>query len=533
MYITRPANDDFKKIINPRRGSLKSVPLLTAHAAEDQQDRLFHLFGLDNLIGCTTAEMRRRPVPHCFKSEQTKAITDLYLSRGPEVLERFIRQIRAPLQPLNKQSRLGWPYFKRPESKRNTLLPAFENLEVRGAAETLNGCFIILNVRLQAESFKKKRAMMFIHDDGTVYADDITGEDRKVESMTGATRFASRTRLVFNMPFANLYKQCLDTAIHHVELSYPVFHHNMYAQTGTLSITGSTLFFDVKHFERHTASIARARAVLIGGLYGDIVAEFNRAAFLCPSDTWKTAHFLWPDRAAGWSDQFASGDSAVAPLQKEVFACLYMEVAEKILGIPKNASLDWVLQGGDARMTIRNYGDDNSLNGDPVVLKEAFHLMKGYLEVEEEIPPKFLGFLWTQDGWRLGTESYLTKTYLNERAPYTPFRKYPLFGWVEKRNVYRKYGIAQLEGEVFPMEDHLLGANGHPWSEIIIKAQKEALMAGSEAGTYTSPAWLLDKDYLMTSEEKVASGLYEGLYPEETRTMIQHLLGKEWRALLP
>jgi hypothetical protein len=289
----------------------------------------------------------------------------------------------------------------------------------------------------------------------------------------------------------------------------------------------------VKHFERHTASIARARASLIGGLYGDIVAEFTKAAFLCPSDTWKTAHFLWPDRDAGWSDQFASGDSAVAPLQKEIFACLYMEIAERLLRIPKNASLDWVLQGGDERFTIRNYGDDNSLNGDPGLLKEAFSFLKDYLEVEEEVPPKFLGFLWTENGWRLGVESYLTKTYLNERAPYTPFRKYPLFGWVEKRAIYSRYGVAQLEGEVFPMENHLLSANGHPWSEILVKAQKEALIAGSEAGTYSSPAWLLDKDYMMTADEKVASGMYEGLYPEETRTMIQHLLGKEWRAVLP
>jgi hypothetical protein len=397
----------------------------------------------------------------------------------------------------------------------------------------LDGCFIILNVRLQAESVKKKRKMMFVHDDGQVYEAEITAEDRKVVTPTGATRIASRTRNVFNMPFANLYKQVLDTAIHNVLLSHSVFHHNMYAETGTLGIRGATLFFDVKHFERHTASIARARALLIGGLYGDIVAEFTKAAFLCPSDTWKTAHFLWPDRDAGWSDQFASGDSAVAPLQKEIFACLYMEIAERLLRIPKNASLDWVLQGGDERFTIRNYGDDNSLNGDPGLLKEAFSFLKDYLEVEEEVPPKFLGFLWTENGWRLGVESYLTKTYLNERAPYTPFRKYPLFGWVEKRAIYSRYGVAQLEGEVFPMENHLLSANGHPWSEILVKAQKEALIAGSEAGTYSSPAWLLDKDYMMTADEKVASGMYEGLYPEETRTMIQHLLGKEWRAVLP
>jgi hypothetical protein len=533
MYITRPAGSEFRSLINPRRGSIKSVPLLSWTAAENQADTLFERFGLEQYVGCTTAEMRRRPVPHVFKLEHTKALTDLYVSRGPEVLARILHQIKPPLQPLNKVSRLGWPFFSHPDSKRATLLPAFQKLEEEGAKAALDGCFIILNVRLQAESVKKKRTMMFVRDDGTVYEDDVLQEDRKVETGSGRTRVGSRTRLVFNMPYANLYKQVLDTAIHSVLLSYPAFHHNMYSATGTLPVQGDILFFDVKHFERHTAAIARARAQIIGGLYSDIVTEFTRAPFLCPTDTWKGAQFLWPDRAAGWSDQFASGDSAVAPLQKEVFACLYMEVAERVLGIERGNSLNWVLQGGDSRITIRNYGDDNSLSGDKGALREAFSLIKTFLEAEEEDPPKFLGFLWTTSGWRLGVESYITKTYLNERAPYTTFRKYPCFGWTEKRSVYRKYGVAALEGEVFPMENHLLAASGHPWSEVLINSQKESMLAGTEAGSYSTPNFLLDKDYLMTNEEKISSGLYEGLYPEETRDMIRRLLGTEWRAFLP
>jgi hypothetical protein len=209
-----------------------------------------------------------------------------------------------------------------------------------------------------------------------------------------------------------------------------------------------------------------------------------------------------------------------------------MEIAERLLGVPKGASLDWVFQGGDDRLTIRNYGDDNSLSGDPGVLREVFSFLAEYLEVEKEDPPKFLGFLWTDSGWRLGVESYLSKTYLNERAPHSTFRKYPLFGWVEKRKIYARHGVAQLEGEVFPLENHYMETNGHPWSEVLINAHKESLIAGSEAGTYSSPAWLLDKDWMMTSEEKVASGLFEGMYPEETRPMIKRLLGAEWRTLL-
>jgi hypothetical protein len=481
--------------------------------------------------------MQSRPVPHLFRVEQTAAITSLYERRGPAVLERLLRSIKAPTQPLNKTSRLGWPFLRHVdpdvnETKRDVLMPFFQRIEQLGAAEALEGCFIVMNVRLQAEAKAKVRSMLFVNDQGNVYEKEVNEKARVVETPFNTKRVASRTRLVFNMPCANLYKQVLDTAIHNALLTYPAFHHNMYAVTGLLPVRGDILFFDVKHFERHTASIARRRAELIGGLYGEIVHEFNRAAFLCPSDTWDSAHYLWPDRAAGWSDQFASGDSAVAPLQKEIFICLYQEVAEKILRVPKSASMDWVFQGGDERITIRNYGDDNALSGDGGALEEAFHLLKEYLEVEKEDPPKFLGFLYTKDGWRLGVESYLTKTYLNERKPYSGFRKYPLFGWVEKRNVYRQYGVAQLDGEVFPLENKKLEENGHPWSRILLQAQKEAVLASTSGGIYKNPAWLLDKDYQMDADEKLESGLFEGIFPQETKPMIDRLLGPQWKGAL-
>jgi hypothetical protein len=500
----------------------------------DVMEQMFTHFKLEQYIGCVTGEMHKRPVPHAFKTEETQALVSLYERRAPAILERILTQIKPPLQPLNKQSRLGFPFFTRPDSKRTTLLPYFSKLEELGPEELLEKAFIIMNVRLQAESRRKKRDMLFLADDGTVYNQEVTEKDRTIKILKGEyEKVASRTRLVFNMPAPNLYKQVLDSAIHAVLLEHPAFGHNMYASTGTLPVRGATLCFDVKHFERHTASISRARAKLIGGLYGRIVDCFTKAPFLCPSDTWKSYHMLWPDRAAGWSEQFASGDSAVAPLQKEVFLALYMEVAERILGIPATQSMDFVLQGGDERLTIRNYGDDNSLSGDRHVLDETFSLMKEYLHVEKEDPEKFLGFLWTQDGWRLGVNSYLEKTYLNERAPFSPFRKYPLFGWVEKRKVYQQYGVADLDGKVFPMENLILDQHSRPWSKYLIGAQTEAHQASRMLGAWRHPAWLLGKDWQMTAEEKINTGLYEGLYPAETKPMIRKLLGERWRGGLP
>lgn len=535
MYRVEEAPRELKSILNPRRGPVIPVPLLEWDEYFKVMDGLFAQFGLTALAGCVTAEMRKRPVPHVFKKEETAALTSLYERRAPALLERIFSRVQAPLQPLNKQSRLGWPYFdrpKEPETKKGRLRGIFADFEHRGAAAVLANSFIIMNVRLQAESTQRARDMLFVSSKGEVYAESVRAEDRIVRTPGGGDRHASRTRLVFNMPVLNLYKQVLDTAIHNVLLANPAFHHNMYSAGGTLPVAGTFFAFDVKHFERHTASVARARAQIIGGGYGDIVREFTNAPFYCPSDDWKKAFFLWPDRAGGWSDQFASGDSAVAPLQKEAFSCLYQEFAEQQMGVSPSDSLDWVWRGGDHRLTIRNYGDDNALSGDPGALKEVFSFLKGYLHVEEELPPKFLGFLWHEGRWRLGVESYLSKTYLNERAPYTNFRKYPLFGWVEKRKVYAKYGVSALEAEVFPAENAALERAGVSWADVLIGAQKEAMLAGSAAGALRNPLWLLEKDYDMDAEEKIATGLYEGLYPEETRRMIHHLLGKQWRSIL-
>jgi hypothetical protein len=49
------------------------------------------------------------------------------------------------------------------------------------------------------------------------------------------------------------------------------------------------------------------------------------------------------------------------------------------------------------------------------------------------------------------------------------------------------------------------------------------------AGRTFSTSYLLGREYFMSPEEKVASGDYEGLSPDETRPMINHLLGTAWK----
>lgn len=532
MYRTKPAPDGLREVINPRRGAIRTVPFLSWKQYLASKDALFGAFGLEKYQGCATAEMYSRPVPHVFPVKETAALTSLYEERAPAVLAFLLARIQAPLQTLNKQSRLGWPWFDRPDSKRARLLPFFNKAMDGQLEEMMNGCFIIMNVRLQAEPSDKERDMLFCTDEGSVYSAKVDKERRTVTVGDLGRLTAARTRLVFNLPWPNLFKQVLDTAIHNVLLSFPVFHHNLYAKTGYIPVQPHYRALDVKHFERHTATLARARAKLLGGLYGRIAQIFADAPFLCPSDNWKKTFLLWPNRDAGFSDQYASGDSAVAPVQKEVFLILYSKFAETHLGVPPSESIKWVLAGGDTRLTIHNYGDDNLLSGDPGAVQAAFDFLAQYLHVEEEDPAKFLGFLLTPEGFRLGPSSYLLKTWLNERAPFSAFRKYPYLGWVAKRKIYDQYGTADIRNDIFPAEDKLLAAGGLPWSDVLTYSQREALSLASRTTAFRNPSWLLDKDYLMTAEEKVATGLFEGIYPAETKPMIRSLLDPQWHKLL-
>jgi hypothetical protein len=198
------------------------------------------------------------------------------------------------------------------------------------------------------------------------------------------------------------------------------------------------------------------------------------------------------------------------------------------LGYPRTDCCNVVARGGDDRLTIRNYGDDNSIDGDEAVVK-AFHAyIKQYLPVEIEDPPRFLGFQWYPEfgKWMLPPTSYLTKVYNNERAPGSNFRKYPYLGWVEKRQVYSKIGHPSIRSEIFPYEDQLLNKLGLPWYDIVRRGdldRKAAAQAGLDA---VNTLALLGKDYAMTPKEQIAAGTHTGLSPEATRTIIPKLVGK-------
>lgn len=515
-----------ESVVNPKRGASLSVPLADWKQQTGLQREMFEAYKLDDYADCTTVEMAIRPVPHVFETERVQKLSDLYAKWLPAILSKLMPAIKAPTQPLNKTSRMGYPFFGRPLSKATVVRGIARQVE-RGDMDALDDAFIIMNVRLQPEPASKLRSFLFVDETGNVFEKEIDRRQMKVEVGEVGMRVPARTRLVFNPPAHNLVAQVLDTALHNAMLEYPFCHHNMYDKSVGFSYAGSIFCFDVKHFERSTAPCVAIRSDVIGGRYGEINARFRDLPFLVPSTKRAVKQLLWPDREGGWTEQFGSGISSVSPVQKEIFLALYAEFGVTGLGISPDSVLEWVMNGGDNRIRILNYGDDNATFGEPSVQKQLFAFLSEYLPVEEEDPAKFLGFLWTPQGWRLGVNSYLLKTYLNERAPGSAFRKFPCYGWMLKREVYRDYGVPEIASRIFMAEDMALRRWGIGWEKIVHEAAAERARSQAWAALQNKN-WLMGKDWLMTAEEKVATGLFDGFGPSETGPMLRYLLGTDW-----
>jgi len=517
------------KVIPRRRGPTASVPGLSLAEGLLLGDDMMAKFNLPEYQRHVTAEMRSRPVPHAFRLSEVEALDKLFAEYYPSIMAWILPQLKAPYITYNKVSKVGWPGFFIPPDKAE-YVARFMPSVLAGDLDEFESAFITMNVRLQVDAASKERDFLFCGD-SAVYERTVDYDSKLMKTAVGL-RAASRTRLVFNYPVYNLIKQALDSAIGDVFNRWPAFHHNMFGGD-LLPVRGYHVCLDVKHFERYTATCNRIRAAAWGGVYGKCSEISARIPFCVPTDDWKGARFLYVNRAEGWSDQYGSGDSAVAPSQKEILMAIYASFFERELGYSRDSAIMQVAQGGDDRLTIRNFGDDNSIDGDEAVVKAFMQYAGQFLHVTEEDPPKFLGFVWYPGmGWKLPVSSYITKTYLNERRPGSNFRKYPFLGWIERRAIFSKLGHPDAAA-VMATEDQELAKLGLPWyriQEIADKERRDAFLA-KETGAL-DPLMLQDKEYLMTSHQKVATGNYTGLGPESTSRIIKQLISKDIAAKL-
>lgn len=547
-YRVEEKSKAWYRLVPRRRSGDYSLPLtrdrvLSIDAEFSIGDELLTKFGLSEYVGGSNAESPSRPIPSVFRASETDAVTNVVVPRLPDLFRWLAPQVRAPWQSFTEQSRLGPPYYKPYDDKRWVLSADATGLLTSYLGQDysiLNNFATGIGQRIQAEDISKERSFAFMNSAGVPYQATVNRKDMKV-NVWNHPRHPGRQRNVFNQGCFNLLNQVVDSAFNDVYGKHPAFHHDV-ARAGSM-VKGPVLAFDVSHMERLTARIVFERAAVIGGTYNGFQQYMKLMPYLVPADDWSRAFFIWVNYQDGWMAQFGSGNSAVSPSQKDIFMVLYSIFAEEQLGISRAVSFDWVAAGGDERLRIFNFGDDNFLfapNGDKKVLEDVYSFMEQYLTIKVEDPPKFLGLEYDGKEFRLTVASYLLKTYQNERGPVPPFRRFPNMGWIEKRKLYSVIGYPVIAGSVIPEEDRLLKANGAPWVHVLSKAIEERDALNRENALkqsyFTSAAYLLGKaDYLIDHETKVKVGSiggYTGFTPRETAPIVKHAISKELSALL-
>jgi hypothetical protein len=500
-------------IINPRRGVNFPIPGLMPAQYFRAKKKMFARFGLDEYQGVVTAEPLWRPCPQVVPlDDRMLKFRAVYAKHAPMLFRRMRSGLKPSIQLFNKDSRLGWPYFKRSADKRNEV-----DAEIKaywGDPESyFSNAFTIMNVRLQPEAAEKEREYQ-VPIGGEVREKTMTLEDKRLPTPSHFDpMFASRTRLVFSRPTLNLYCQVVDTVINNWLSSQRVHHHDMYGGSWVGRLRPHVLAFDIKHMERFTAAIMEPRYQLIQGGYSQIHRGIDAVPYLSPNyrfQGWSLLQDLPPDLIV----QFGSGHSAVADSQKEALDCLLTEAHVQLWGYTPEQAMDCVLAGSSKELEMLNYGDDNLVSAfDPRYLDELFGFLEGYLDVVKEDPPGFLGFKLEGQELRLSLQSYVLKTWLHERAPLGRFRKYPFLGWVLKRKVFLDYGNPSRMAEVFEFENRVLAEEGLLWEDIERAARNEEReLAGLVEQAH--PLVLLGKEYLLTDDEKLALGTFTG-WPEQ------------------
>jgi hypothetical protein len=519
------APKEFADYIPKRKPFAGTFPHLTPEENMAITDEICGKF-FPEFVGHSSIEMERRPIPQMVDTGPLTSLIDIYVKHAP-MLYRMLKSnlIPAPTT-FNKKSSLGYPVFEQDDNKVARVLPFFRDI-LNGDLSLLDGAFVTANDRKQNERGSKKREFLFLNDKGKVYSDEVDGAKRIPQGTRFKERVASRTRLVFNYPILNLFNQVLDNALHKALMRFPMFKTDMSQFARKHDTERASLALDVSHMERITGMIAPLRATFVGGRYADYSHRLLNLPFLVPSDYKRKPYFVSRDPNAPknviW--QLGSGISSVSPIQKELMATLYIEYYSTAKKVAPEVAMHTLFTHGDPNLVIWNTGDDNRLKGDETTIRDCFRFLQSVgLPVEEEVPPVYLGWLYSEaEGWVLRAQSYVLKNCNPEHKPGSIHRPFWRFGLLQKRKDYAAQGEQRIGQEIIPFEQEVWDKYGVTETYLLQGAQEdEANMSEMEKDLRI----LEGKDYHLSDQEKLSDPKnWDALPIDYTRPIQAHLLG--------
>lgn len=565
-FITEELDRSFMSIVPKRLRAVRPYPGLTAHQADFIFSRSLTKFGFEQYKSCWSFEMRKRAVPYVTTDPRPLRVLEQFQRFIDPLLRHILPALKLYDQTYNKTSTLGYPihanpnyvqaaadkaakvkaltldgedpgemsdeeriealiHMRRSDKKREVLFGFFEHFEQGDFSAMDANMVTTLSRRNQHEAPDKIREVPFINDSGICYEEavDRTRYSEPIKALSDDVRVPMRTRIVHGPAVSNLYLQVVDTQIHSFLSNTPLCDSNIFAPLPHLENVKS---FDCKHYERDIGLLVDAWGAAIGGIYQRELYKLAHAPYVVPSDTWKKVFLIKPKLAKGQYLQLGSGLCVVSTLGKLANICVQIAYFVDVKKLAISDAIEVTLRGHYGGLRRWAFGDDNRVAGSETEATSFIDWMSNHFNIVIDEHPQYLGARWSQEDQRsyLTLESYLVKYGLRERD-YSAY-PFPYLGQIKRREKYKADGDRRIGQEVQPFEDEQYTNIGLPFYSVVKTAAKEAQLA-QRLGLRLTEHMILEKEYLMSPREQLASGFNFNLGMARTEAVYRQLVGSQ------
>lgn len=542
LFHIERVDKSFRGAVPRRAQPVRPFKHVTNFDTQWMKEKAYEHAGLSEYTQCWTGEMESRPIPFVSTDEKPLRTLEKFKKYIQYVLNFLLPQIEPHVQTFNKISSLGYPVNQNPgdgvdpltgvkvwQSKFDVILEFFEPMMHRDFT-TFKNSYHTIGVRKQNESPAKERTYQFIDNAGRVYERIIKAADRMIEVPQLGPMVGSRTRTITRPDVVNLFIQCWDSMLHKAIMTHPLHEANIYNKRSWPD-DARFVTFDCRHYERYLGMLAIEYAHAIGGLYEQELLRLIYLSFIVPSDDWTAFFEVTPQYGPGVYPQFSSGLACVADLGKLANDCVQVAYFVEVKHYDVTSAVATVFSGVSESMQRWNYGDDNRVMGPEAETAPFIAFMGEHFDIELDDTPKFLGATYDTQvkRWVLPKSTYNLKLYQPERD--YDWKDYPSLGLLERRQVFTEYGDPEIASSIIPFENELWTAIDRPFVSIVAEAVKEKQLA-NKRGVTLSSLQVTDKAYLMTEEQKMASGQFWHLKPDVTATIALMLVSESVRERL-
>lgn len=337
----------------------------------------------------------------------------------------------------------------------DTFINLWSNRDLEGLADKLGVVFLsTAQIRRQADKWvdgmpKRRKYVSYLGAYDLAENRDYLPEELTT-AIDGVTLGTCRTRVVnaysgvLNNIITSVIAPIRDTAEHNFEFTFKhrtqkekIDKINKFPYSLGLDATqyDASVKYDVMHTWLHSLPVTTE--------FAELCETFARSPFyssetgMCDGDIYNVDTFLyWRGLPSGIAFTSVLGK---VNMVSHVLVSLERSLNRKLL----DQEIVDILKG-NSKFGIMNMSDDTILLGGESLVNKVFSHLKEIMDVEKEEGTAFLGDLFYKDVSKKlkaahSMESYVTNWYVPERSINSAFRPYPMFGAVDRRQIFKDH----------------------------------------------------------------------------------------------